>query len=391
MSPKFSSKLTLFSLFLIFSILTRITICQFSNNYKMNDIFSISWAIIDDELHLTAQVQSASWVGFGWHSANVTTDQPMEKVDYVIAIFDDYGRLIEVDDRYSSASNGGFSTPKKDTDIGGTNDILWASGYQIKNGSSATTSISFVKKLNTGDTAADNPIFNNSLFYIVCAHGLSNTFSKHGSLATDRTQRTNFNFFVNNGGGQDDTNINLITNLMNCHAGFMIIAYMFCMTSGLFLARYLRSYKTSWWFPLHYCLNIFGILLAFAAFGMALYFVQGNHFAVVHTYLGIVTLALTTVAPILGLFSHQLWLPSREKTPLWPDNIHRGIGWLTIICAFVTIYLGLWQVGATPGAYAAISAWIAAFFFVIIFMEIYTRKYPSTKLGHEHDIAIEKF
>jgi hypothetical protein len=54
----------------------------------------------------------------------------MSQADFVLTTFD--GRNVSITDRYSTSSNGGYGPPVLDTDIGGVNNILAYSAFQVR-------------------------------------------------------------------------------------------------------------------------------------------------------------------------------------------------------------------------------------------------------------------
>src|SRR3990167_1053908 len=74
--------------------------------------------------------------------------------------------------------------------------------------------------------------------------------------------------------------ISFLYSLFSWHGTLMIVAFGFCLSLGIFLPRYLKSFW--WWFPLHIALQIFGVFLSIIAFILALIFATGNHFSTIH-------------------------------------------------------------------------------------------------------------
>jgi len=73
---------------------------------------------------------------------------------------------------------------------------------------------------------------------------------------------------------------------------------------------------------------------------------------------------LSCLAPALGIAADCVYDPGRSSPPIWPDRMHWWIGRTTVLVSYVTIMLGMNQIGAPmalcltflilPGCYAAL-------------------------------------
>jgi hypothetical protein len=109
---------------------------DYSGIARLHPDFTLSWTITTQGtatggpvVALTLQVNCQCWVGLGWHAQNASAGG-MSQADFVLATFDN--RNTTVSDRYSTSSNGGYGAPVLDTDIGGSNNILAYSAFQVR-------------------------------------------------------------------------------------------------------------------------------------------------------------------------------------------------------------------------------------------------------------------
>jgi len=142
----------------------------------------------------------------------------------------------------------------------------------------------------------------------------------------------------------------------------MVIAFAFCASFGVFVARYLKDFY--WWFPLHIFVQGFGVLLSFSSFIIAL-LMTPRHFSTLHSWFGLCVLCFTALAPALGLAAHIVYDHSRRDPPIWPDKIHWWVGRLTLVLSYITIFLGLRQYGSNVGL--RVTFWGLCGLYVIIY------------------------
>jgi len=65
--------------------------------------------------------------------------------------------------------------------------------------------------------------------------------------------------------------------------------------------------------------------------------------------------------PIVGILADIMFKPDRKYTPIFPDILHRAIGYILIVTSFVVVYLGLDLIVANKGFYAGVSIWLALY------------------------------
>jgi hypothetical protein len=132
----------------------------------------------------------------------------------------------------------------------------------------------------------------------------------------------------------------LIGSLLYFHAGFMLAGF-FSMMSGATVAMFLR--RKRWWLRFHKAAGILGavsVLFGLAAVISMITFSGGEHFEVLHTYLGAVTVIFAVVTPLLGTLQFKVQGYSGEIRVM-----HRWSGRLTLVFAAISIIAGLQLVG----------------------------------------------
>jgi len=107
---------------------------------------------------------------------------------------------------------------------------------------------------------------------------------------------------------------------------------------------FMRLKQKKWRVNVHKKMNLIGTILGIAALGIAVYMISasyGLHFSVAHSIIGIVTLALLIINPIIGYVM--------LKTNKWNKNtlraLHRWNGRAVISLMALTIIAGLRLVG----------------------------------------------
>lgn len=127
------------------------------------------------------------------------------------------------------------------------------------------------------------------------------------------------------------------------HGGFMVAGFSL-MAAGFAAARLLR--KKPFWLKAHRALGLAGTSSIGLGFLTALNMVSdfgGEHFAVLHANVGVVTVFLSLMTPALG----QLQFVFRSRAAeirTW----HRWSGAMTLLMVFLTILSGLVQAGILP-------------------------------------------
>jgi len=139
----------------------------------------------------------------------------------------------------------------------------------------------------------------------------------------------------------------------------MITAFLL-MTAGACIAMFMR--RKRWWLKVHKLAGFLAALFVICGFALAVSMViafDGEHFRVPHAYLGLATIALAVLTPVLGYLLLRKSSPARGTTHLQSDEIdtkagssrrltpaaHRWSGRATVILACTAVASGLHIVG----------------------------------------------
>jgi len=188
-----------------------------------------------------------------------------------------------------------------------------------------------------------------------------------------------------------------VNNIAGCsfcmvHGMLMFLAYGILMAGGMFTARYIKPYA-EWWFPLHILLMVCAFIIATPSFVLAIDVMPGlpvppeaggasDEIMNCHHILGYITYSLTCLQLLLGTASHFMYNPGRKSTPWFPDRLHWGFGYLTLLSAFITIFVAVFMMNM-PMDYAIVfSVYLGLVFGGIIFMEVFVYVWPSASKAH---------
>jgi hypothetical protein len=124
------------------------------------------------------------------------------------------------------------------------------------------------------------------------------------------------------------------------HSGFMVTGFLL-MTAGAAVAIFVR--RSRWWLKFHKGAGTSAAVLFLSGFTSGVIMVavsSGEHFFLVHHYLGLVTTAMALVTPVLGHLQFSMKASAGKIRPL-----HRWSGRVTLILACVTVVSGLQVAG----------------------------------------------
>jgi hypothetical protein len=124
------------------------------------------------------------------------------------------------------------------------------------------------------------------------------------------------------------------------HALFMTGGFLL-MTTGVTIAVLMR--KKRWWLTAHKRTGYSGSAFVLLGLITALYMVslyEGEHFTVLHAYLGLFSVFCAVLTPTLGRLQ---FIFRQQAVTIRP--IHRWSGRITVIMLFVTILSGLFHAG----------------------------------------------
>lgn len=131
-------------------------------------------------------------------------------------------------------------------------------------------------------------------------------------------------------------------NFLIFHIGSLATAFI-AMSTAIVIARFFKTKK--WWLKVHKALNLAAVIFALTGFVFAFLMVQSNggpHIRVPHAILGLTTLLLLLLMPILG----QAMFRVRDKKKIpFLKKLHRYAGRLTALMFTATILAGLLLIG----------------------------------------------
>eukprot|EP01112_Ceratiomyxa_fruticulosa_P003118 TRINITY_DN13509_c0_g1_i1.p1 TRINITY_DN13509_c0_g1~~TRINITY_DN13509_c0_g1_i1.p1 ORF type:complete len:376 (-),score=67.31 TRINITY_DN13509_c0_g1_i1:128-1255(-) len=320
--------------------------------------FTISWAIEEPDIILTASAQCNCWIAIGWHREG-SSDTKMTNADIVVATFDEMGSAT-VTNYWAITTHPPSPNP--------TPAVLQGSGYQM-NGYSF---LQFRRPLVTNSTTTNNDINVNGTTNFIWAHGNTassdaNQFNYHGHTDTNRGEVD-----IDLATGVVTIPKQKSTWLAQWHGTLMTFAFGFCLSFGVFSARYLKYYY--WWFPLHIITQVSGTLCAIAAFILAFIMSEGNHFKTIHSFFGISVLSLAVLSCVLGATSHFMYNPHRSKIPVFPDQLHWWVARLCVAASYASIILGMRQLGVPIQLVYVFSGLVAFYIIIYIYLDIYSWK-----------------
>jgi len=136
----------------------------------------------------------------------------------------------------------------------------------------------------------------------------------------------------------------------------MFIAWGVLVPWGSFIARYLK--RKGWWFNAHRAVNSLSMVLVLIGFVIAVHFTVAQHFSTPHKAIGVAVVIVGVSQPFLGTLA-DYWFDIKRitdigtATPVFPDIVHRILGYVTWLLALINILLGLMAYNAEVGVIAA--------------------------------------
>jgi len=330
----------------------------------------ISWSIFlgNDTIVITVTIPVRAWIAVGWGRV-MNGDVSMEGADMIIAC-DDFND--NVTDFQWPTSTKIIPSNMPSMDPPEYQNVLWYTFTQ----SSSETSMTFARLVLTNDTLYDNGILGEQL--LIWAHG-DPSHKDYNSLAYHGAGNMGSSLINFYGEGL----VLKIDSLKYWHGALMVISYLFCMSFGVFVARYLKDFY--WWFPLHIFVQVLGVIGCIVAFIIALLMTKGNHFDNIHSWFGLVTLSLSVLAPSLGWAADLTFNPSRNYTPAWPDKFHWWVSRTTVLLSYATIFLGLREFQAPIPLEACL--WITVGIYLSIYFCVDFYRW-SNRHSHKHDSTL---
>ncbi|KAA0149816.1 hypothetical protein FNF29_05642 [Cafeteria roenbergensis] len=325
---------------------------------QLSPAVSIEWvppAAGAEEIEITATLKGTGWFAIGLGQGMRDADVIMMRVQ---------GGTPEVID----AKAGGYMLPAPDS----SQDTKLVSGSE----SGGVSTVTFRRKLDTGDAAGDKPITAGANNVICAWDPSSDTFAIHGA---NRVAGLSVDFLSggSSGGGGGTGNgtggssafptIDFDEQIRNAKLaaygfhGISMFATWGCLVpAGVFTVRFAKHLKS--WQAFHRWSMMLAASITVPAAGAALASAAGGT-AIAHQYIG-VTVAVTLIIEIVaGTIMRQFMRGSKVPPTsfFWTKWFHRGFGWLLTISGMVNCYLGVAEL------LPEIKYYVLGFFVVITF------------------------
>ena len=165
-------KLLLLNIIIFFLLLLIFTISLSSkSNYKtfQNDVFSLRWRFIGNNIEIIIKAESTGWIAIGFEPENV-----MKGADIYIGYVDKNNNVF-IDDQYGNT----MFTHISDKKLGGKNNILQFWGNQ----KGEFTEIGFIIPTNSGDKY-DKKFIKGKTYTVLLACGKKDDFTTIHSYKT---------------------------------------------------------------------------------------------------------------------------------------------------------------------------------------------------------------
>jgi hypothetical protein len=301
----------------------------------------LSWRINNGRIYFKLQNSKNGWAGIA-----VNTDGlKMINADAIVIQPGATSKISQcILTSYSGVSF--ISASSSTLDPAGT---LFSTGTGTSGGSSGWTAL-FSRPLNTTNAYQGAvPISTKDDVPMIAAWGDGMMMSKHAesAIASGYVSISRGTF----------SSIKNVGDLYIAHGVIMTLAWGILVPLGIFVARYFKNSKVLNWRSSHSTLQMGAFLLFVSAFFIAVAANQasGVHFNSVHAILGLITILLGMLQPILGLCVGGV--------------IHRAIGYLTLLLAIVEIFLGLRKVDAHIGFFVAFALIVALTIGIAVYFE----------------------
>lgn len=321
----------------------------------LNDNYVFYWTLSSSNTTIDAAItaKTSGWVGWGVSQAG-TPQMPGSE-----AVVGHSTRGTAQSYRLNGRDASLFQDISSQVPLSNTSACTYSSG------GSTWTLVKFTRSL----TGGNNAMSLTSTVPMVAAYGSSTTLNQHAS-----DSRTTFSANLFTGSG---TVSNAVPNGYRiAHGALMFIGFSFFLPFGVFVSRYTRSLIGENWFILHIVSQLAGYFIAFAGFVIALWMVKGQHFKTkAHAQFGISIIVAGVVQIAIGFFRPHVTPLGEKRTRVrfaW-EIIHRCLGLLIVVVAFVTVFLGLGQYGAHYGWFIGYAIYVALWLVGGIILEVRLR------------------
>lgn len=192
--------------------------------------------------------------------------------------------------------------------------------------------------------------------------------------------------------------------LAKAHGALMIFAWLFFASVGIIFARYykfifptVRLCGLQFWFIVHRPFMLLAVVVSLVSLVIILFdknwqWVQvTSTFNFVHSILGISTIGLAFIQPILAIFRPDKDAPKR---PIF-NWVHRSIGVLTFILAMAAILMGM-MMFLESFYWLIMFGWLTWLVVLVIFLEFIDykmkmgkKKFESKQVGNVNEINVK--
>lgn len=256
-------------------------------------------------------------------------------------------------------------------------------GCEFSDSGSTWTAVKFTRSLASGS----NPLSLTDATPMVIAYGTQDRLTQHASGARDA-------FFLNLVTGEVTyPKVGSATQnvaLRKAHGALMFAGFGVFIPVGIIIARYGKEDLGESWFLIHLLLQLSGYFIAFAAFLIALYMVNGTHFTTkAHSQLGLAVVVSGVVQLTLGFFrpAHvEKGFPTPPLRFVW-EILHKWLGRTLNLVVVITIFFGLYQYSVPLGLYIAYAVFVGVFILLIIALEIRKRILKRKHTKNEKKLA----
>ena len=163
------------------------------------------------------------------------------------------------------------------------------------------------------------------------------------------------------------------------HGVLLGIAWMLLAPISSVLGRWFKYWKQ--WFKLHRAMFILATILTLVGVGLAviesgtLYRSDSSPATRAHGAMGTLLFIATALQSLLGWVADKLWVPTREKTPFFPDILHAILGWVFCAVGIANVALGVFiNEGELPGDDTFATVAVAVFWILVFGQVLVTRR-----------------
>ena len=308
--------------------------CQQDTNCVKNNSceYVIAWSYPDDKDQVTFYIRLDK-SGQSWAAIGFSNDTHMGHDDVIGCQLDTQGSMVAKD----TWNPDGYAPNELDENQRGTKLI---SGYYSNNILTCVMTRSTIPPVNSHGY---NLLAGSYYLFSAVGLGLDNELNPTGlpihtykcisnrKIQLDAVKHSGSNFL-------------LVSGLVKAHGITMMLTWLIVIGSGIFTARFCRSYVTQkQWFNIHRIVNLLGVALACMGVIFAIiaargwYIMPGNTKLIFHQLFGVIITTGILVNPLITLCRYKVDSPKRWRFNL----IHMLIGVSVETLAMVNISLGL--------------------------------------------------